>query len=39
MRSFGEMALVVRHFDKKARNKLADCGNNVLFIGYSDDPY
>jgi hypothetical protein len=24
MRSFGEMAVVARHSDKKARNKLAD---------------
>jgi hypothetical protein len=36
MRSFGEMAIVARHSDKKARNKLADRGNTVIFIGYSD---
>jgi hypothetical protein len=32
MRSFGEMAIVARHSDKAARNKLADCGNTVIFI-------
>jgi hypothetical protein len=36
MRSFGEMAVVARHSDKKARSKLADCGNTVILIGYSD---
>jgi hypothetical protein len=36
MRSFGEMAIDAIHLDKKAQNKLADCGNDVLFIGYSD---
>jgi hypothetical protein len=36
MRSFGEMSLVARHSDTKARNKLAGCGNSVIFIGYSD---
>jgi hypothetical protein len=36
MRSFGEMAIVARHSDKKAKNKLADRGNTVIFIGYSD---
>jgi hypothetical protein len=36
MRSFGEMAFVAKHSDKKARNKLADRGNTVIFIGYSD---
>jgi hypothetical protein len=36
MRSFGEMAIVARYSDKKARNKLAERGNTVIFIGYSD---
>jgi hypothetical protein len=36
MRSFGEMAIVTRHSDKKAQNKLADRGNTVTFIGYYD---
>jgi hypothetical protein len=36
MRSFGEIAIVARHSDKKARNQLADRGNTVIFIGYSD---
>jgi hypothetical protein len=36
MRSFGEMAIIARHSDKKVRNKLADRGNTVMFIGYSD---
>jgi hypothetical protein len=36
MRSLGEMAIIARHSDKKVRNKLADCGNTVMFIGYSD---
>jgi hypothetical protein len=34
--SFGEMAIVARHSDKKAQNKLADHGNTFIFIGYSD---
>jgi hypothetical protein len=36
MRSFGEMAIVARLSDKKARNKLADRVNIVIFIGYYD---
>jgi hypothetical protein len=36
MRSFGEMSIIARHSDNKVRNKLADCGNTVMFIGYSD---
>jgi hypothetical protein len=36
MRTFGEMAIVGRHSDKMAQNNLADCGNTVIFIGYSD---
>jgi hypothetical protein len=36
MRSFGEMAIVSRHSDKQARNKLTERGNTVIFIGYSD---
>jgi hypothetical protein len=30
------MAIVARHSDKRARNKFADCGNTVIFIGCSD---
>jgi hypothetical protein len=37
MRSFGEMAIVARHSDQKARSKLAGRGNTVIFIGYSDN--
>jgi hypothetical protein len=36
IRSFGEMAIIARHSDKKIRNKLADRGNTVMFTGYSD---
>jgi hypothetical protein len=36
MRSFGEMAIIARHSDKKVRNKLACRGNTVMLIGYSD---
>jgi hypothetical protein len=36
MRSFAEMAIVARQSDKKARKKLPNCGNTVIFIGYSD---
>jgi hypothetical protein len=36
MRTFVEMAIVARHSYKKARSNLADCGNTVIFIGYSD---
>jgi hypothetical protein len=36
MRTFGEMAIVARHSDKKIRNKLADCGNIVIFVGYAE---
>jgi hypothetical protein len=36
IRSFGEMAIVARHSDKKARNKLSDRGNTVILIGYYD---
>jgi hypothetical protein len=33
---FGEISIVSRHSDKKARSKLIDRGNTVIFIGYSD---
>jgi hypothetical protein len=36
MRSFGELAIIARHSNKKVRNNLADRGNTVMFIGYSD---
>jgi hypothetical protein len=36
MRTFGEMAIVARHSEKKIRNKLADRGNLVMFVGYSE---
>jgi hypothetical protein len=36
MRTFGEMAIVACHSDKKIRNKLADRGNTVMFVGYSE---
>jgi hypothetical protein len=36
MRSFGEMAIIARHSNKKVRNKLADRGNTVMFIDYSN---
>jgi hypothetical protein len=36
IRTFGEMAIVARHSDKKIRNKLADRGNTVMFVGYSE---
>jgi predicted membrane-bound dolichyl-phosphate-mannose-protein mannosyltransferase len=35
MRTSGNIAIVGRHTDKKARSKLADCGNTVMLIGYS----
>jgi hypothetical protein len=30
------MAIVARHSNKKIRNKLADRGNTVMFVGYSE---
>jgi hypothetical protein len=36
MKSFGEMAIIERHSNKKIRSKLPDCGNRVMFIGCSD---
>jgi hypothetical protein len=36
MRTFGEMAIVARHSDKKIRSKLAACGKTVMFVGYSE---
>jgi hypothetical protein len=32
MRTFGEMAIIVRHSDKKIRSKLADRGNTVMIF-------
>jgi hypothetical protein len=37
MRTFGEMAIIARHSDKKIRNMLADIGNTVMFVGYSNN--
>jgi hypothetical protein len=36
MRTFGEMDIVACHSDKKIRNKLADRGNTVMYVGYSE---
>jgi hypothetical protein len=36
MRTFGEMAIIARHSDKKIRSKLSDRGNIVVFVGYSN---
>jgi hypothetical protein len=36
MRTFEEMAIVARYSDKKIRNKLADRGNTVMFVGYAE---
>jgi hypothetical protein len=36
LRIFGDLALIARHSDKKIRNKLADRGNTVIFVGYSN---
>jgi hypothetical protein len=36
LRTFGEMAIIARHSDKKIRSKLSDRGNVVMFVGYSD---
>jgi hypothetical protein len=33
---FGEMGFADRHSDEKARSKLADQGNTVIYIGYYD---
>jgi hypothetical protein len=30
------MAIIASHSDKKIRNKLADRGNTVMFLGYSN---
>jgi hypothetical protein len=35
-RTFGEMAIIARHSDKKIRSKLSDRGNTVMIVGYSD---
>jgi hypothetical protein len=36
MSTFGEMAFIERHSDKKIRSKLGDRGNTVMFVGYSN---
>jgi hypothetical protein len=36
LRTFGEMAIIARHSDKKIRSNLSDRGNTVMFVGYSD---
>jgi hypothetical protein len=36
LRTFGEMAIVERHSDKKIKSKISDRGNTVMFVGYSD---
>jgi hypothetical protein len=36
MSYFGEMAIFARYSNKKIRNNIADNGNTVIFIGYSD---
>jgi hypothetical protein len=32
MRTFGEIAIIARHSDKKIRSKLSDRGNTVMFV-------
>jgi hypothetical protein len=34
MRSFGEMDIIARHSENEIRNKLAQQGNTVMFVGY-----
>jgi hypothetical protein len=34
-RTFGEIDIVARHYDNKARSKLADRGDSVKYIAYS----
>jgi hypothetical protein len=36
IRTFVEMSIIARHSDKKIRSKLADRGNTVMFVGYSN---
>jgi hypothetical protein len=36
MQTFGEMAICAQNSDKKTRNKLADRGYTVMFVGYSE---
>jgi hypothetical protein len=36
MRTFREIAIVARHSEKKIRKKLADRGNTVISVGYSE---
>jgi hypothetical protein len=35
MRTFGEMAIVTNHKNKKMRTKLADLGKPAMFLGYA----
>ena len=37
LRSFGEMAVVVIHEEKKMRSKLDKRGKTSMFVGYADD--
>ena len=37
LRSFGEMAVVASHEEKKMRSKLDNRGNTCMFVGYADD--
>jgi predicted SnoaL-like aldol condensation-catalyzing enzyme len=36
MQTFGEMAIVAPRSNKKIKNKLADRGNMVMFVVYSE---
>jgi hypothetical protein len=36
MRTFGEMAIVSCHSVREIRSKLADIGNTLMFVGYSE---
>jgi hypothetical protein len=36
MSTFGEIAIIARHSDKKIRNIIADRGNTVILVGYSN---
>ena len=37
LRTFGEMAVIAIHEDKKMRSKLDDRGKTCMFVGYADD--
>ena len=37
MRTFGEMAVVAIHLDKKMRSKLDNIGKACMFVGYAED--